>query len=92
MGLLSVLRIIVGSVYMLFIPGYFLTQALFKKDELDFLERVTLSIVLSITAVPIAVLFLNVIFGVKIMALNTVLIILGIIVASYVYTKYLKKE
>ena len=92
MGLLSVLRIIVGSVYMLFIPGYFLTQALFKKDELDFLERVTLSIVLSITAVPLAVLFLNVIFGVKIVVLNTVLIIFGIIVASYVYTKYLKKE
>jgi len=92
MGLLSVLRIIVGSVYMLFIPGYFLTQALFKRDELDFLERVTLSIVMSITAVPLAVLFLNVIFGVKIAALNTVLIIFGIIVAAYVYTKYLKKE
>jgi uncharacterized membrane protein len=92
MGLIDALRIVIGSVFVLFVPGYFLTQALFKKDEIDFLERITLSIVMSITAVPLAVLFLNVIFGVKIIALNTVIIILGIVLLSVVYTRYVKGE
>ena len=92
MGVLEVLRIILGSVYVLFIPGYFLTQAIFKKDEIDILELITLSIVLSITAVPLAVLMANVIFAVKITALNTILIIFILILASITYRKYLRKE
>ena len=86
------LQVVFGSVFVLFVPGYFLTQAFFKRDEIDFLEKITLSIVLSITSVPLAVLFLNVIFGVKINAVNTSVIILVIAIISHIYTKYIKRE
>ncbi|MBU0649488.1 DUF1616 domain-containing protein [Patescibacteria group bacterium] len=92
MSLLTFIRVVLGSVFVLFVPGYFLMQAFFKKEEIDFLEKITLSIVLSITSVPLAILFLNVIFGVKINAVNTTVIILMIAVVSYIYTKYIKKE
>jgi len=91
MTVLSILKVVLGSIFVLFIPGYFLTLAFFKRGEIDFLEKITLSIVLSITAVPLMLLFLSVVFGVKITAINTSVIILAIVAASFLYTNYLKK-
>ncbi|MFH1835837.1 MAG: DUF1616 domain-containing protein [Methanobacteriota archaeon] len=91
MTVLSILKVVLGSIFVLFIPGYFLTLAFFKRDEIDFLEKITLSIVLSITAVPLMLLFLSVVFGVKITAINTSVIILAIVSVSFFYTNYLKK-
>lgn len=53
-------RIIVGFPLVLFLPGYFLVCALFpKKDEMDGIERIALSVGLSIAVVVIIGLVLN---------------------------------
>jgi len=54
------LRIILGFPLILFLPGYSLICALFpKKDEMDVIERIALSIGLSIAVVVIIGLVLN---------------------------------
>ena len=54
------LRYLFGSVFTLFIPGYVTVEALYPKErELSQLERLALSIGLSIVVVPILALILN---------------------------------
>jgi hypothetical protein len=55
-----VLRWIIGSVFVLFIPGYVTVEALFPKGrELDSIERFALSVGLSLALVPLVGLLLN---------------------------------
>ncbi len=57
---LVVLRWILGSFFVLFIPGYVTIEALFPKGrELDVIERVALSLGLSLALVPLIGLLLN---------------------------------
>jgi len=54
------LRYIFGSIAVLFLPGYSLIEALYpKKEDLDSLERLALSIGLSLALVPLVGLLLN---------------------------------
>lgn len=46
MLLLQILQLIIGTAFLLFIPGFLLTKVLFKKQ--DILERIALSIGISI--------------------------------------------
>jgi LPXTG-motif cell wall-anchored protein len=91
LGMLESLRIVFGSIYVLFLPGFILTYAFFPKTKefdskredresgsVDWIERIALSFALSIAIVPLAVFYLNLI-GVKINLLNSSLTILGII-------------
>ena len=52
-------RYVLGSVFVLFLPGYSLIRALFGRRELDDIERFALSIGLSLALVPMAGLLLN---------------------------------
>lgn len=52
-------RYVFGSVFVLFLPGYSLIKALFGSKELDNIERLALSIGLSLALVPLAGLLLN---------------------------------
>lgn len=90
--LLSALRIVFGSVYVLFLPGFIISYIFFPKTKefdskekekgaIDWIERVALSFALSIAIVPLAVFYLNLI-GVKINILNSFLTILGILIIS----------
>jgi uncharacterized membrane protein len=59
-GLLLPLRYILGSFFVLFIPGYTLIEALYPEERsLSPLERVALSIGLSLALVPLVGLLLN---------------------------------
>jgi uncharacterized membrane protein len=91
---LSSLRIIFGSVYVLFLPGFIISYIFFPKSKpfeekhsdtekgsIDWIERIALSFALSIAIVPLVVFYLNLI-GIKINLLNSFLTILGIIVIS----------
>lgn len=78
-------RIVFGSCFVLFLPGLALTFAFLK--EIDLVERITLSFVLSISALPLLVFYLN-LAGVKITAYsvaweNIFLIILGLGIAFW---------
>ena len=54
------LRYIFGSVFVLFLPGYMLIEALYPKPrDLEALERLALSIGLSLALVPLTGLLLN---------------------------------
>lgn len=94
MGILESLRVVFGSLYVLFLPGFILSFVFFpvscsfetshkkrEKGAIDFIERIALSFALSIAIVPLAVFYLNLV-GVKINTLNSFLIILGIIIIS----------
>jgi len=52
-------RYILGSIFVLWLPGYTLIKALFPTKELDNIERTALSIGMSLALVPITGLLLN---------------------------------
>jgi len=52
-------RYILGSIFVLWLPGYTFIKALFPQKELDNIERVALSIGMSLALVPITGLLLN---------------------------------
>lgn len=98
LSFLESLRIIFGSVYVLFLPGFIVSYLFFPKTKefeskekgaIDWIERIALSFALSIAIVPLAVFYLNLI-GIKINLLNSFLTILGIIIISLVILNYKK--
>ena len=95
-GFLESLRIVFGSVYVLFLPGFIISYLFFPKTKdfdseesprenekgaIDWIERIALSFALSIAIVPLVIFYLNLI-GIKISLLNSFLTILGIILIS----------
>ena len=52
-------RYFLGSIFVLFLPGYTFIKALFPTKELDNIERVALSMGMSLALVPITGLILN---------------------------------
>lgn len=52
-------RYVLGSVFVLYLPGYSLIRALFPQKELGDIERIALSIVMSLTIVTITAFALN---------------------------------
>lgn len=57
---LVILKWVLGSVFVLLVPGYLALEALFPKGrELDGVERFALSVGLSLALIPLVVLLLN---------------------------------
>jgi uncharacterized membrane protein len=79
MDILEILRVIFGSIFVLFLPGFVWTFVFFDKDEIDMIERVALSFGLSIALVPLIVFYLNYIFSIRINLANTSATIIGLI-------------
>lgn len=88
----NILRIIFGSIFILFLPGYFITLSFFKTQEIDQLERFALSFAFSISVIPLLTFYLNLI-GVKISDLNVFFITLWVIVFNliYIFVQWKKK-
>lgn len=85
------LRYTMGAVYILYIPGYTLIEALYpKKTELERLERFALSIGLSLALVPLVGLILNYTpWGIRLDPIFATLILLTTALGSIgVYRKY----
>lgn len=57
--ILMPLRYVLGSITVLFLPGYTLIQALYRPNELSPLEELALAIGLSLAVVPLIGLALN---------------------------------
>jgi len=74
--IVEIIRIISGSVFVLFMPGFAWSFVFFEKEEIDWIERIALSFGLSIALVPLAVFWLNYFIGVKINLVNVSMVIL----------------
>ena len=60
LALLSPLRLALGFAFVLFVPGYWLTSALFpSREDIDGIERLGLSLGLSVAWVPVLALILD---------------------------------
>ena len=70
------IRIILGLLFVLFLPGYSLIAALFpKKKDLDTIERLALSFGLSIAITPLIGLLLNYTpFGIRLTPITYIII------------------
>lgn len=80
---LDILQIVLGSVFVLFIPGLIWSFAFFpKKDEIDWIERIALSFGLSIALVPLVVFYANFLGGLEINLLSVSVMIILICVAG----------
>jgi len=74
-------RIIVGSLYVILIPGWHLSS-LIDGNRLDFIERGTLAVVLSLVAVPLGLMWVNFLGGqIDFWAVWTVVLALAVLSA-----------
>lgn len=78
---LVTIRYVLGTIFVLFIPGFSLIQCLYyRREDLDDLERFALSIGLSLALVPLVGLVLNYTpFGIRLSPVTISLSILSII-------------
>ena len=85
----NIIRTILGVPLVIFIPGYILTTALFpKENDLDLIERISLSFGLSIAIVPLLGLILNYTFGIRLIPiLITICIYIIILVVITEYNR-----
>jgi hypothetical protein len=81
LSVLESARIVYGSFFVLFLPGFIISHIFFKKDEIDTLERIALSFALSIAIIPLFVFYTN-LLGIKINTLNVSLQIIFICIVS----------
>lgn len=71
---LSIIRAILGFILVFFLPGFAWTIVFFRK--INVIERVTLSLALSIVVVTLSLLFISRLFGLRITGLNSALVII----------------
>jgi len=89
--IIKIFRIVLGSVYILFLPWYWLTLSFFGKKEIDRLERFALSFALSISVVPLLTFYINLLW-VKITQLSVWWVVAAVVVVNIVYLEWKKKR
>jgi len=85
---LPAIRAILGFILVFFLPGFAWTLIFFK--QINIIERIALSFGLSIAVVTLSILVLNVLIGVRITGLNSLLIIIVITIIPVTFY-YLKR-
>ncbi len=75
-----VIRAILGSILMFFLPGFAWTLVFFGRKQINILERLALSFGLSIALVTLSIFALNRLIGMGITGPNAVLVIIAITV------------
>ena len=86
---ISFLRATIGFILVFFLPGFAWTLVFFSRVSI--VERIALSFGLSIALVTLSVLSLNVLFGIRIIGLNSLLTIIVITIIPLVIY-YLKRR
>ena len=66
---------ILGGIFFFFIPGISWCFLIFKKEKLDVLEFLCLSIAFSISLSTLSIFFLNSLTGLKITLINSVIVL-----------------
>lgn len=81
---LETLRIILGTLFVLFAPGFVWSYVFFARKTIDWIERVAISFGLSIALVPISLFWLNWLFHMKLTLLNASLTVGGLAVLAII--------
>ena len=81
---LPVIRAILGVLFVFSLPGFAWTLVFFRGKQINAIERIALSIGLSIAIVVLCVLFSNKLIGARVSGFNSVLIIIVAIVVPVV--------
>lgn len=81
---LEIIKVVLGSVFVLYLPGYFLSLIFLKKNTIDVIERTAVSFALSISVVPLITFYLN-LAGVRITRLSVFIEVTAIIFISILY-------
>ena len=71
---LSIIRAILGFILVFFLPGFAWTIVFFRK--INVIERVTLSLALSIVVVTLSLLLANKLIGIRITGFNSAMVII----------------
>jgi len=90
---LPVIRAILGFILVFFLPGFAWSLVFLRKIRV--LERIVLSLALSIVVVTLSLLFANRIGGARITGFNSVLIIIGVTilpVVGYYLNKFIRRR
>jgi len=65
--IISIFRILFSLIFLLFLPGFTISLAIFPiKQNLNFLERMVLSVGLSVCVVPITIFYTNYLFSIPV--------------------------
>ena len=86
MNILEILRMLLGSLFILFVPGLAWSYVFFTRKNIDWIGRVALSFGLSIALVPISLFWLNWLFHMKITLLSVSATVGGLTVSAMIYT------
>jgi uncharacterized membrane protein len=92
-GGLLVVRAILGVVLVFFLPGFAWTLVFFRK--INIIERIALSIGLSIALVTLSIIVLNVLFDIRINGFNaliTIIVMTVIPAGIYFLRRYLARR
>ena len=84
------IRVILGFILVFFLPGFAWTLVFFSRQQINIVERLVLSLGLSIAVVTLTIFALHKLIGVRITGVNSVLIILTITIIPVVIY-YLKR-
>jgi uncharacterized membrane protein len=82
-GVLNIVLQGIGAIYILFIPGLAVSLALFRWQSIEAIERVALSLILSVAVVPLVVFYLSII-GVKISLSNVIFEVAAVTILALV--------
>ena len=97
---LDIALIIIGTLLLYFIPGYLLSYYLFDPSAqilyagenrlINYMERITISIGLSLVMVPLAIFFLNLFLDIGGTMMDSLLVVLVLIALDTIllYSKY----
>ncbi|WP_214045134.1 DUF1616 domain-containing protein [Methanomethylovorans sp.] len=75
-------QMLMGSLFVFFLPGLTWTYALFESKEIDLLERIALALGLSLTMVPLSLFYLHNLAGMRIDLTNSVYVVLLLIAVA----------
>lgn len=70
------IQMLAGSILVFFVPGLAWTYALFDKKEIDLIERVALSLGLSLVMVPLSLFYLFNLLRIRINLVNSISVVL----------------
>ena len=91
MDFVEAVRMVFGSIYVLFLPGFVWSYVFFRKGEIDVIERIALSFGLSIAMVPLATFWMNYLFKIKITLINVSLLIFILIFIALIVIRITSK-